>query len=94
MAQECFLDVSDLEPPEPLVRALEAVKRLSDEQFLHLKHRRKPCLLYENIGALGFASETRDGGGGMCDVFIWKQGNKSIESAARCAAESLPPWKD
>lgn len=94
MAQECLLDVSDLEPPEPLVRALEAVKGLSDKQFLHLKHRRKPCLLYENIEPLGFESETRDGGGGMCEVFIWKKGHEEVERVARSAAEALPPWKE
>lgn len=94
MTQECFLDVSDLEPPEPLVRALDAVKALSEEQYLHLKHRRKPCLLYENIEPLGFVTETRDGGEGMCEVFIWKKGNEAVERVARSAAKALPPWQE
>lgn len=94
MIQECFLDVSDLEPPEPLVRALDAVKALSEDQYLHLKHRRKPCMLYENIEPLGFVSETRDGGEGMCDVFIWKKGNEVVAHAALSVAKTLPPWKE
>lgn len=94
MEQECFLDVTDLEPPEPLVRALDAVRKLSDGQYLHLKHRRKPCLLYENIQPLGFESDTRDGGGGMCEVFIWKTGDEAAETAARRAAKALPTWRE
>ncbi len=94
MDNEHYLDVSDLEPPEPLIRAIDGVKGLAAGQYLHLNHRIKPCLLYENLSRLGFDSDTRAGSSGMCEVFIWRQGDLTAEQHARQAACSLPRWQD
>ena len=94
MEHECFLDVSDLEAPEPLIRALDRVKALSRGQFLHLNHRLKPCLLYDNLAELGYDHDTRAGSSGMCEVFIWRHGDNTAEGLARRTAEKLPLWRD
>ena len=39
---ERVLDVSDLEPPEPLERILDALDQLGTGDWLHVRHRREP----------------------------------------------------
>ena len=91
---ERVLDVSGLEPPEPLVQALEAAERLSSGDYLRMLHRREPCLLYPYLDAGGFASETRAGRETAVEVFVWRRGDEAAEAAARAVAEALPPWED
>lgn len=91
MAREVMLDVSELEPPEPLVQGLAAVERLQRGEYLRLLHRRRPNLLYENLRQRGFSSETRAGRVVACEVFIWRDGDEAAELAARAEAAELPP---
>ncbi len=91
---EITLDVSRLEPPEPLVRTLAAVEELSPGDFLRMRHRRTPCLLYDNLEQRGFASLTRRGMTGVCEVFIWRRNDGGAETLARAAAEGLEPWEE
>lgn len=91
MAEEIRLDVSELEPPAPLVQSLAAVAQLQPGQYLHLYHRRTPCLLYENLAQRGCSSETRAGRQVACELFIWRDGDLLAESAARAVAATLPP---
>lgn len=58
-ARERLLDVSDLEPCEPLERALEAVRSLQPGEYLRMFHRRDPTLLYPMLEKLGMAWYTR-----------------------------------
>ena len=83
---ELFLDVSGLEPPEPLVRALAEADRLEPGQYLHMRHRREPCLLYPNLDKRGFSHVTRASRDGEFEVFIWSRGDTAAEQAARSAA--------
>lgn len=91
MAREVVLDVSELEPPEPLTQSLAASERLGRGDYLRLLHRRRPCLLYDNLAQRGFASETRAGCQVACEVFIWREGDDEAADAARAAAAVLPP---
>ena len=91
MAREVVLDVSELEAPEPLVQSLAAVERLQNGDYLRLRHRRRPCLLYENLHQRGFSSETRAGHEMACEVLIWRNGDVDAEMAARAVAATLPP---
>lgn len=94
MTREVILDVSGLEPPEPLEQGLAAVMQLRSGEYLRLRHRRRPCLLYENLQQRGFASETRAGLGVACEVFIWREGDAAAEQAALAIATTLPPADD
>ncbi len=84
---ECFLDVSDLEPPEPLIRALAEIDALKDGQYLHMCHHREPCLLYPNLEQRGFTHVTRASGDGF-DVFIWRKDDSVAEQAACATANA------
>lgn len=78
-----FLDVSDLLPPEPLERALEALACLPQDEFLCLQHRREPTLLYPMLEQNGYSYLTRQGRSKPFEVFIWKSDSQLAEQAAR-----------
>ena len=89
-----ILDVSALEPPEPLLRAVAALERLPRGKVLHMIHRIRPCLLYPEAERLGFEADTRQGPGGRCEVFLWRRDDPEAAKAARQAAATLPPWQE
>ena len=94
MERERLLDVSELEAPEPLVRALAAVQALPAGAYLRLRHRMKPCHLYSHLEQQGFDADTRQGEGVACEVFIWRHDEIDARNAAQAAASLLKPWKD
>jgi TusA-related sulfurtransferase len=44
---EILLDVRDLEPPEPLEKAMDALCRMQPGDTLRMLIHREPCLLYD-----------------------------------------------
>lgn len=91
---ERSIDVSALGPPEPLVLTLAAVEQLQQGEYLRMHHRMKPCLLYDELNQRGYDHDTRRAADGMCEVFIWRQGDGAAAAAARGTAAALPPWLD
>jgi len=79
---EHCLDVSDLEPCEPLERTLEAITQLKAGDYLRVLHRREPHLLYPLLKKGGFAWSTRSGETSRFEVLIWRQGDRSAEMGA------------
>ena len=55
--KEIRLDVSEYEAPHPLVKGVEAMKNLKEDETLVFIHRMFPCKLQEQIDKLGFKSE-------------------------------------
>ena len=88
------LDVSELEAPEPLLRAVEALESLPRGDYLRFSHRMKPCHLYAVLEKNGLTWETRRGEQVECELFIWHAGDAVAEAAARLVADSLPEWVD
>ena len=78
---ELSLDVSDLEPCEPLQRSLDAVRGLGAGDHLRVIHRRDPKLLYGLLDEMGFAWHTREGGPSRFEIFVWKRGDGRAESS-------------
>ena len=79
---EVRLDVSDLEPPDPLLRILAAAEELAEGQHLHVLHRRTPCLLYTNLEQRGFAHHTlMPGPEAPCEVYIWRREDRQARHA-------------
>ncbi len=66
------LDVSDLVPPEPMVRILEAAAKLGPGQRLVVDHHRRPVYLYPQLEAQGFMHETTEFGPGRVQIEIWR----------------------
>ena len=64
------LDVSDLVPPEPMVRILETASRLRAGQILLVEHHRRPVYLYPQLDAQGFLHETNELGPGRVQIVI------------------------
>jgi len=88
------LDVSELEAPEPLVRALEALERLPPGRCMEMVHRMRPELLYPRAEALGFGSCTRADDAGRCRIYFWRRGDAAAEEAARELAARFAQWKE
>lgn len=66
-----FVDVSDLEPPEPLDRILSELGTLGTHQVLKVRHRREPHPLYALLEAQGFRHLCRQRGEGDFRIYIW-----------------------
>lgn len=61
MGRRIELDVSGLEPPEPLERALDALDVLEPGDTLCLLHHREPFPLYGMLRERGFTYTARPG---------------------------------
>lgn len=83
MAREHLLNVSGLEPPEPLERALAAAEALAPGEYLRLLHRRDPVLLYPMLLEQGFTYEIRSGRSTAYEILIWRRGDAEAEQGAR-----------
>lgn len=66
------LDVSGLEPPEPLERILESLDALPSGECLRVRHRREPFPLYGFLRQLGFQWRTEQVGDAAFDILIWQ----------------------
>jgi uncharacterized protein (DUF2249 family) len=64
------LDVSELVPPEPMVKILEAAVKLQPGQTLSVQHHRRPVYLYPQLDAQGFVHETEEIGPGHIQILI------------------------
>lgn len=57
--EEIFeLNVRDLEPPEPMIRILETLPKLSDNTILLVHHHREPLMLYDKLAERGYSAIT------------------------------------
>lgn len=73
MEHELILNVSDLEPPEPLERALDAIETLTAGQYLRMLHNREPFPLYTILEDTGFRYRVREGQETIFEIFIWRR---------------------
>jgi len=74
------LDVSDLPPPEPFERALDALHALAPGDRLLLRHRRQPYPLYDLLRGMGCRYEV-SGSDGSWLITIQPPGDKTPVSA-------------
>ncbi len=81
--RERLLDVSPLEPPEPLFAALDAVDALGPGECLRLVHRREPHPLYAHLLERGCAWRVLVDEPGRFEAWIWRQADPV--AAAACA---------
>lgn len=81
MKQERVLNVSGLEPPEPLEKVLEAIDTHAPGQYIRMLHNREPFPLYDMLGNIGFKHLTRLGQETSFEIFIWRKGDEAAEAA-------------
>ena len=66
------IDVSDLVPPEPMIRILEALEQIRPGEALLVNHVRRPVYLYARLDELGYRHRTRELGPQQVEVVILK----------------------
>ena len=64
------LDVRGLEPPQPMIRVLEAIDRLGQGAELEVRHERRPVFLYPQLDDRGFVHETDEPEPGLVRILI------------------------
>jgi TusA-related sulfurtransferase len=64
------LDARGLEPPQPLMKTLEAVASLPNGATLRLHTRWRPALLYAELEKRGFTSESEEQSDGSYLTYI------------------------
>ena len=77
---EQILDVSMLEPCQPLEQSLEAVRTLLAGDFLKVIHRREPSLLFPMLEQMGFSWRSRQTGNARFEILIWRSSDGVAES--------------
>ena len=79
MTAEHILDVSQLEPCEPLERTLAALARLPQGEYLRVLHRMEPHPLYPILAQQGFNWLTRQGEKTPIEILIWHKDDLEAE---------------
>lgn len=75
------IDVSELVPPEPLIRILETLAELPEGASLLVHHVRRPMHLYPRLDELGYRHETREPAPGRVELLIEKSAAGAEEEA-------------
>ena len=60
------LDLRSFEPPQPLMKTLEAIGTLPEGATLQIHTRWRPALLYAELEKRGFIGESEDQPDGSC----------------------------
>lgn len=87
---EHLLDVSMLEPCEPMQLSLAACHRLAAGDYLRILHRREPHLLYPMLEKLELSWHCRILGPSSFEIFVWRRndlaaaGDVQRELTERC----------
>ncbi len=80
MAQERRVDVSSLEPPEPMQAVIEALRGLGEDEYLVMCHRRQPLPLFAMLLEMGHCYRVRAGALTSYEIVIWPAGNSELEA--------------
>lgn len=72
MTGEIVLDVRGLEPPEPLVRVMDALESLPPGDRLRMVHNREPFPLYGILQEDGYQYRTETFADGRFEIVIWR----------------------
>lgn len=81
-SMEIRVDVSELQPPEPMEIILEHLERLQNGQYILMIHRMQPHPLYNILMDNGFRYKV-DTSQGLIHIFIWKATDKVSEKAVK-----------
>jgi hypothetical protein len=72
-ARERRLDVSRLEPCEPLEQTLEAASALQAGEYLRVLHSREPFPLFPLLEQMGCGWHCRPGRDAPYEVLVWRR---------------------
>jgi uncharacterized protein (DUF2249 family) len=81
-----ILDVSQLEPCEPLERVLATLPTLQPGEYLQVLHRMEPYLLYPILIRTGYAWLTKSGQTTPIEIYIWRVEDNQAQLSAQTDA--------
>ena len=67
------IDVSGLEPPEPMEQIFARLAQLHDRQLLRVRHRREPYPIYPMLAEAGFDHCCVQSGAENFLIYIWSR---------------------
>lgn len=67
------IDCRDLEPPEPMIKVLEAAQLMEDDEALMMVHRKKPRLLFPRLEELGLKYKLEEESENLVKILIWRE---------------------
>ena len=80
------IDVSELEPPEPLERIFARLQQLQAGQLLRVRHRREPFPLYPLLEQAGYRHCCIPSGTEAFLIYIWPRSAPVDEAFCRTDA--------
>lgn len=80
---EIQLDVSELEPCEPLEITLQTISTLKPGDWIRVYHRREPFPLYTLLKQQDFCWQTQTGKNHPFEILIWRCNDTQAESALK-----------
>lgn len=84
------LDVSALEPCEPMQQTLAAIADMGPGDYLRVLHRREPHPLYPMLDKLGCAWNCRPGTSTAFEILIWRRADRAAGRAVEFALRQPP----
>lgn len=76
MGRTFELDNRGLEPPQPMLRILNALENMAEDDILVARNDRQPLFLYPELQERGYAYRTEPAEDGGYRITIWKAGRK------------------
>ena len=73
MMEQVTLDVSELEPPQPMTEILLALSELQAGQCLRVQHRREPFPLYSRLTDAGWQYSCHSLASNNFHIYIYRQ---------------------
>jgi hypothetical protein len=82
MFKEIFIDVSELEAPEPYTQIINLISELGEDNYIRVKHRMEPFPLYDLLHESGYDYATietkRENEHTDFNILIWQSKNKEL----------------
>ncbi len=66
------LNVSDLAAPEPMTKIIQALMKITTQQFLLVHHRREPFPLFEKLTSAGWLYSCQQQAPDSYQIYIFK----------------------
>ncbi|TAM46926.1 MAG: DUF2249 domain-containing protein [Gammaproteobacteria bacterium] len=86
MVRERLLDVSALEPPEPLVQVVDAAATLQPGEYLRARLPREPYPLYPLLEERGFEFRRLPTMASAFEILIWRRDDAAVRVALKPSA--------
>jgi uncharacterized protein (DUF2249 family) len=76
MSKEILLEVHDLQPPQPMELALDALDKLQLGEYIKMVHRMQPFPLFKILDENSFRYRVTDSDTSAFDIYIWHASDK------------------